>query len=67
MTPTYYWVAVNLAYIFLISDYEIKGNSKNSLYNALSKKIKQADNFIFDISNTHYHLLKNFVLVFYLL
>lgn len=31
---------------------EIKGNSKNSFYNALSKQIKQANNFIFDISNT---------------
>ena len=31
---------------------EIKGNSKNSLYNALGKQRKQADNFIFDISNT---------------
>lgn len=31
---------------------EIKGNSKNSLYNALGKQRRQADNFIFDISNT---------------
>lgn len=31
---------------------EIKGNSKNSLYNALGKQRKQADNFIFDIFNT---------------
>lgn len=31
---------------------EIKGNSKNSLYNALGKQRKQADNFVFDISNT---------------
>ena len=31
---------------------EIKGNSKNSLYNALGKQRKQANNFIFDISNT---------------
>lgn len=31
---------------------EIKGNSKHSLYNALGKQRKQADNFIFDISNT---------------
>lgn len=31
---------------------EIKGNSRNSLYNALGKQRRQADNFIFDISNT---------------
>lgn len=31
---------------------EIKGNSKNSLYNALGKQRRQADNFIFDISDT---------------
>jgi len=31
---------------------EIKGNSRTSLYNALGKQKRQADNFIFDISNT---------------
>lgn len=31
---------------------EIKGNSKNTLYDALSKQRRQANNFIFDITNT---------------
>lgn len=31
---------------------EIKGNSKNTLYDALGKQRRQADNFIFDISQT---------------
>lgn len=31
---------------------EIKGKSRNSLYNILGKQRRQADNFIFDISNT---------------
>lgn len=31
---------------------EIYGNSKNTLYNAITKKKAQADNFIFDISKT---------------
>lgn len=31
---------------------EIRGNSKNTLYDAVSKQKRQADNFIFDISNT---------------
>lgn len=31
---------------------EIKGNGKNVLYDALGKQRRQADNFIFDISNT---------------
>jgi len=31
---------------------EIRGNSKNALYNALGKQRRQADNFIFDITNT---------------
>ena len=31
---------------------EIYGNSKNTLYNAITKKKEQSDSFIFDISNT---------------
>lgn len=31
---------------------EIRGNSKNTLYDALGKQKRQANNFIFDISNT---------------
>lgn len=31
---------------------EIKGNGKNVLYDALNKQKRQANNFVFDISNT---------------